>query len=357
MKHSVILSRSWKIFKEYKALWLFGIFLALTGSNGNSGANGNRMMFRQPMDRQFEFPQGEWFGGDLGGFGRWFGHMFPFNIDQTLIGIVLVLLGALLILSVLFTILRYVSQVALIRMVDGYEATQQKVGIRQGFRLGWSRSAWRLFLINLVVYLPLALVIASLVAAALVPLIVTIARSGNLDPIGLVASTGLFILVALGAIVVGVALSFFMEMISRVCVLEDSGVFASIRQGWRLVTSHFGDVGLLWLIVIGLRIGFGILMIPVYLVVGGVALLFGGGVTAMLYMITSSMRSVTFASWPDMVAGILIALFIIMVPAVIASGLFETYISTSWTIGYRQLTPGEQVAAPPAETGEVAANA
>jgi len=34
-------------------------------------------------------------------------------------------------------------------MVDGHETMGEKVGFRQGWRLGWSRSAWRLFLIDL----------------------------------------------------------------------------------------------------------------------------------------------------------------------------------------------------------------
>ena len=48
-------------------------------------------------------------------------------------------------------IARYVSETAVIRMVDEYEATDSKMAIRQGFRIGWSRTSWRLFLINLIV--------------------------------------------------------------------------------------------------------------------------------------------------------------------------------------------------------------
>ncbi|MCK7527065.1 MAG: hypothetical protein MZV64_60385 [Ignavibacteriales bacterium] len=39
-------------------------------------------------------------------------------------------------------------------MVDEYESTDTKMTVRQGFRIGWSRTSWRLFLINLIVNLP-----------------------------------------------------------------------------------------------------------------------------------------------------------------------------------------------------------
>ena len=38
-------------------------------------------------------------------------------------------------------------------MVDEYENTGTKMTVREGFRIGWSRTAWRLFLINLIVNL------------------------------------------------------------------------------------------------------------------------------------------------------------------------------------------------------------
>jgi len=41
MKHAQILKRSWEILWSYKALWIFGIILALTtASGGGGGGNG-----------------------------------------------------------------------------------------------------------------------------------------------------------------------------------------------------------------------------------------------------------------------------------------------------------------------------
>ena len=41
-----------------------------------------------------------------------------------------------------------VPPTALIRMVDRHEATGEKVSVRQGFRLGWSRAALPLWLLK-----------------------------------------------------------------------------------------------------------------------------------------------------------------------------------------------------------------
>ena len=74
----------------------------------------------------------------------------------------------IILLSVVFIIARYVAETALIRMVDRHEATGERVSVRQGFRLGWSRAALRMFgldflvgLIGLLGFLLLVLVAAS----------------------------------------------------------------------------------------------------------------------------------------------------------------------------------------------------
>ena len=50
--------------------------------------------------------------------------------------------------------MRYVSETAVIRMVDDYEQSGAKVGFKQGWRMGWTRRAFRLWLIDLVISLP-----------------------------------------------------------------------------------------------------------------------------------------------------------------------------------------------------------
>src|SRR5438105_4227365 len=132
MDHIRIIKRAFSITTSYRALWVFGIILALTtgGSRRLGGSNG---------------------GGGRGGTGPGQFH-WPVIAPAVLHAIIvagITLLCVFLIVGVIATIARYVSATALIRMVDQYETTGQKVGFRQGFRLGWSRRALRLFLLDL----------------------------------------------------------------------------------------------------------------------------------------------------------------------------------------------------------------
>ena len=72
----------------------------------------------------------------------------------TFLWVIGVFIVVMLIVGIVVAIARYVSETAVIRMVDEYEDSGNKMTVRQGFRIGWSRTAWRLFLINLIVNLP-----------------------------------------------------------------------------------------------------------------------------------------------------------------------------------------------------------
>src|SRR5512135_3423296 len=52
----------------------------------------------------------------------------------------------------------------------------------------------------------------------------------------------------------GAVLSLVLQPIRLVCVLENRSFFASIRDGFRMAKHHFKNVGLLWLIWMGIRI-------------------------------------------------------------------------------------------------------
>ncbi|KPK08547.1 MAG: hypothetical protein AMJ56_11525, partial [Anaerolineae bacterium SG8_19] len=86
--------------------------------------------------------------------------------------VVLILILVMIVIFLMILIgllLRYLSETALIKMVNDYEKTGTKYGIRQGLRMAWSRSAWRLFLIDLAVYLPAILLSLVLFALVVVP--------------------------------------------------------------------------------------------------------------------------------------------------------------------------------------------
>ena len=78
--------------------------------------------------------------------------------------IVVALVLFIIVLIVGFTMVRYVARTALIGMVKEIEDTGT-TSVKSGFRTGWSRSAFRLFLIDLVIGIPMTIVVLLLLFA------------------------------------------------------------------------------------------------------------------------------------------------------------------------------------------------
>ncbi len=319
MNHTKVLKRAWHIVWRYRALWVFGFILALT-TGGGGGGGGNWVQFNE----------------DFSGRGIRL-ERIPSNVGSMLLAIGIGLACLIVLLIIVGAIARYVAATALIRMVDDHEETGQKRSIRQGFRMGWSRSAFRLFLIDLAVGLPTAVVFILLFALALAPLLLWATDVEAAGVIGTVLTVGLFILVILLAIFVGLILSVLKPFFQRVCVLQHTGVVESIRQGYTVVRQNLKDVGLMWLITVGLRIGWAILLIPVVLLLlvvsgmlGGLLALLAGGATGLVFE--------GVLPWIAAgVVGIPVFILVFVVPLSLVGALFEVFMSSTWTLTYREL--------------------
>jgi hypothetical protein len=338
MNHSQILRRAWNILWSYRAIWFFGILLSLTTASGansgsrwnaNSGSSrpGSAITLPPEIARAFENIQQtltQFFNG-------------PFQ--QNLIALIVGLTCFFLLLAVVFTIVHNVSQVALIRMVDQYEATGEKAGVRQGFHLGWSRAAWRIFLIDLVVSLPVVAVFIVLFGCAAVPVLLSSAINHQPGVPGIIATVGLVFLLIFLAILVFAFLSLLLEPIRRVCALEGAGVFASIRAGWQMLRRNLWNVFLMWLILVGIQIAYAILLIPIgllLLLAGGLS---GGGVGAGLFFLIRALGNESTAWITGIGLGILLFILVLALPLLFIGGLKESYLSTAWTLAYRQIRP------------------
>ena len=341
MKHMQILQRAWNILWSYRTLWIFGIILALTAGaslpRGNGGGGGGGGSSNPSSGNSYQIP----LPNDLRqGFDRlnsFFSQTLTQSEEQIIIIIVISLLCLALLTFVVFRIGYYVSQVALVRMVDGYEATGEKATWNQGFRWGWSRPAWRLFLIDLIIYLPVALVFIVLFVFAALPAILGSLSGATLTVAGVISTIGLVFLLIFLAILVTVALSLVMEIMRRVCVLRSTGVMDAIRQGWQMVRRNLKDVAILWLILIGIQIGFFIITIPIVLVLVAIGLVAGGGVGVAVYLLVQSLVSVTAGWVMAAIIGGLLFILILALPLLFLGGLKETYLSTTWTLAYREL--------------------
>jgi hypothetical protein len=335
MNYAKILKRGWEILWSYKTLWIFGIILAFTTSSGFNGGGGRSSQINVE-DNNYNFNLPSEIQSNLDKFSDWINRSIFVENTSTWIWIGIGIVVFILLLSVIFAIAKYVSQTALIKMVDTYEASGEKVTWRQGFRLGWSRQAWRLFLINLVIFLPFTLIVSIFLGCALVPVLVSVASKNEPTAVGIIAAVGLFFLVIFIAVVIGVILSLFMEIIYRECVLKGSGVFESIRNGWKKVTQNFKDVFLMWLILIGIRFGYFLVSIPVIILLLGVALIIGGGIGVVLFLILNATAGLP--GWIiAVVVGVTIFILLFSLPKLFLDGLFVTYISSVWTLTYREL--------------------
>jgi hypothetical protein len=348
-----ILQRAWHILWNYRALWVFGLILALVagGSSFNNGGN-NGMQWRED-NQSYEGPSFHNIQEALDYFRRELNRLLTQGIpDANITGPALTAflwtVGAfivfVLLVGIVMAIAYYVSVNAVIRMVDEYENTETRMTVREGFRIGWSRTAWRLFLINLIGNLPpILFFLALLIAGASFFLS---AANGNTDftPASLV---GIFSLVFLGCAIVvlwSIVFGLFRPFFWRVCVLEDAGVGESLRRGFAMVRDNWKSVGLMWLVMIGLGIA--------WIIVSVIAVI----ITIPIVILTAIAAALVVALPGLLLAG-LFSLFLTGPLPWIAAGLFvlplffliafspwlllgswqSVFTSAVWTLTYREL--------------------
>ena len=338
MDHIRILKRAFSITTSYRALWIFGILVALTtGANPrvSGGSNG---------------------GGGSGGTGPGTFH-WPEISPDVLTGLIVagvVSLCIVLLLAVAAAIARYVAETALIRMVDQHEATGVKVSVRQGFRLGWSRAALRLFLMDFVIGLSVLIAFLLLLLLAASPLLVWLTDSTPARVLGTVVAVALAVVVIFVATVAGIALSLLLQLWHRAVVLEDRNVNAAVRRGWQLLRQRLGDVVVMGLILFALGLAWTIVLVPVIFLLVAVAAI-GGGLPALLVYAVGSLIAQGATPWiAAAIVGLPIFIVVMVIPLAVLGGLAQTFQSSTWTLTYRELlaleiarpAPGDQPPAP-----------
>jgi hypothetical protein len=211
--------------------------------------------------------------------------------------------------------------------------------------MGWSRTSWRLFLINLLVNLPLIFGMLLLVAAVGTAIFLTMTQ-GNEQPatfivVGSIVIMFLFIfVVAIITIFLGLLRHFFW----RVCALENVGVGESLRRGFQMARENWKNVGIMWLVMIGLGIVWAIVSIiafivtiPVVVVTGVV----GALIAAIPALLAGGLTSIFLNGWLPWIVGMVFALPLFLVVAFspwLLLGSWQTvFASTVWTLVYREL--------------------
>jgi hypothetical protein len=311
MKHIDLIKRAFHLTWRYRPLWIFGFLLALC-SGGSGGGSG-----------RFNFP-----GGSQGNFGN-IPHL-PDITPTTIIIIIVAIIALVILLVVLGIVVRTVTRTALIGMVGQVE---EKGAVRaaDGWRLGWSGEAWRLFLVNLLIGLPLAIFSLLLLLTALSPLLLLLTSNNALKITGIVLTVLAVLAVILILIVVGVIITPIQELTWRRTVLDRQRVIQSLRDAVGLIKRRFKDIAVLWLLMFGIGLGWGLIALIVVLPVSLVAALLIGGIPAgLVYLLSQS-------GWGAAITGIPLGLLAFILISSFAAGLYLVFQSTVWTLAYLEV--------------------
>lgn len=361
MKHTDILQRSWGILWRYRALWVFGVILALTASSAGTWFWAHDWERQEPYQTQVIVLDGETFWMALNrtlhtevdraerdiNFAL---SESGWSIQVDLIELFWTLLAVCLTLFVLGKIAAYVSRVALIRMVDAREETGQQLRVGQGLRLGFSFSAVRFFLIDLLVFLFGVAVFVLLFGLATLFLMPWLGGSEPVVIVGAILTSTLFLLAIALMVVIGAALSLFKIFFRRACAIEGLGVIPAIRRGMDLMWRNKADIGAMFLIQLAIKM----MWAPFSALIGLVALALALMVSGLSGMAVSGLSNL-FTSGDThifLAVGTGLALFFLLLisPLVLMQGWLEIFLSSMWTLTFRDLRSlGDQEPAPAAE--------
>lgn len=345
------LKRSWQILWNYKVLWIFAFLLALTSgnsSNGGSGGNGIRYTFNGNNNRSMHSGQWQdWMNQAQTWINQNVNPLFANEATaiRTAIWIGVGLLVMIIVVGLLCALVRYPAESAIIRMVDEHERTGQKLRFKEGWKLGWTRRAFRLWVIDLILSIPVILFVIILVGGVfLIGLGEAINKAGSMLPVFFIIFAILFSLVFIALMVfLGLLRNFF----TRAALLEDTGVGESFSRGWAVFRQNAKNAFLMWLVLIGigLALGFGMvlvafLLIPTYVIMAIPGAIVAAVPAAIAYGISSLFAS-QVVTW--IIAGIVAIPFlfaIVFSPIIFVGGLVQLFSSNNWTLTYRQfITP------------------
>jgi len=349
-----ILKRAWHILWSYRALWVFGLILAMAGA-GSSGGNGSNSSSRYEANSQSN--QQESLPEDMPQTFEEFTQEMErlFNEGMSEVGLPKEDLTALIWIAVIFVVFsmilglvvavaRYVAETAVIRMVDEHENTGTKMTIREGFRIGWSRTSWRLFLINLLVNLPMILAMLLLLGLGITVFMSFTQGSKEAGMLSIVVSGVILFLVIFVVAIVSIFLGLLRHFFWRACALENLGVRESLSRGFQMARENWKNIGIMWLVMIGLGIVWAIVSVIAFVLTLPVVLVtaVAGALVAVIpVLLAGGLSSLFLSGWLPWIVGVLFALplfFTVAFSPWLLLGSWQTvFASTVWTLVYREL--------------------
>ncbi len=329
MDHIGILKRAYHVTVKYPILWVFGFF-ATTG-----GTIGARFPTSWNFDHSgpFNFPWGRGKSPDEF-FHRLLGELSGFDFRAHLA----ILLGVIAFFSILFLIwivLHYVAETGLYRSVFELEASGERPTWSKGWHLGWSSRALHVFLVNLVVFLTVAFIIALAIFAG-IALFVGLSRGGK-PGIGTIIPMILFGLAVLLVLFVALIVFSLVDILARIrAAVSGQGFLDGIAWAWEAITNRWQDIGIMWLLMFGVAILWGLVMVFALVVLALITLL-----VAVLpgWLIWKGTESIVLA----LTVGGVLGLISFVLPLVVVESAFDTFRESVWTLVYKELISVEEV--------------
>jgi len=335
VEYGKIIKRAWNIIWQHKVLWIFGIAAVLFGAEGGRGGGMPGMQYNLDKQDMERWRRGMMPWGSDGPLFRGWGGLPP--VEEwlpVLVAIAGLLFVVAVVLFVISVIVRYTSVGALIGGVNDVEQSDETT-FRGSLRQGWKRLL-RLFATDLIIGLATGIVAIAVLIVFLVlggvliglpvALLVNAANAPNWLAIVWGVGVGLILLLLLIVLMVIVsALSTLVrEFAFRASVIDQRGVFDSLRDGVALVRGRFRDAGLMWLLLVAIDLALTLLSLPV--------LLLGAGMIAV--------PTIVAARAAESPAALLVAVPLILLLGLIVlfvAGVYYAFRSSVWTLTYREL--------------------
>ncbi len=347
-----IFQNSWSLMLRYKALWIFGVILALTTISFGSALwlrDTENLPDQTLVNWEISAKDKAWikenFGLDLPLSYTLKIADLQVRLDDPslsipelsrLLNITITIMAVLLVLLIVTLVLRYTAEAALINMVNNQQNNNEEHSARKGWSFGFSTAALKLFLIDLVVCTMLLMLTPMVFLPALLPVVIAINGSPAAITISILLMTSLTLVSVAALIVMWIAGMITVQLARRASCMDGLGIFASIWRGFRLMRAQLGGVGLTWLVIIGLDLIYPILVAPVAILLAAAGLAVGGLLALLLGVLLSLVLANTTAWTIAIIAGVVLLVLAVAVPMTLLSGMREVFKSSAWTLTFSE---------------------
>lgn len=323
MDYGAIIKRSWEITKKYRFIWWLGL-LAILAEGGMSGFNGadpnlfDNLVSPTPTAISIYQPKGETKTKVLSDTTEQIASKAKNYDSYSALGIAIFTILAI----ALFIILLYISYSAsagLILSAERLETSNVSLGFQKAFHQG-RNYAWRLFALRLLPAL-LILIIGGIIMTPLLILVATNSLSA-----GYIISSILLIIAGIILIIpLAIYLSIVILLGSRHLVIKNGRIVKSLKEGHLVFMRNFGKSLIVWLIFIGLGLGYAFIILIAGAIAGGTLFLFG----LLIFLLFKAMGAIIYG---------VLAFLILLAAVLIIGGIFTGFISVYWTLSYRALS-------------------